>query len=278
MQPTISIVIANYNYGRFLDAAIQSVVTQDGFDQCELIVVDGGSTDESVDVIRKYADKIAWWVSEKDKGQSEAFNKGFAHATGRYLTWLNADDIYTKGAIRAVLNLIDRNPDGEWFTGSSLWADQNLVVSHCFCAHRFSVLRAKFATISVGGPSSFFTRRLYESVGKIDESLHYIMDTDLWTKFYRLLGARYIRTRHNVWAYRQHEESKMSGADSHNTAKAQANRARAREESARWNKTYGVCPPRWLKLAALMMSYSIVDWFVAWMRIYRWKGHHAAEV
>lgn len=277
MQPLISIVIANYNYGRFLEEAIQSVITQDGFDQCELIVVDGGSTDNSVEVIKKYVDRIAWWVSEKDKGQSDAFNKGFSHAKGRFLTWLNADDIFTKGAIRAILNLIDRHPEGEWFTGSSLWADENLVVTRCFCAHRFSVLRAKYATISVGGPSSFFSKRLYEAVGRIDESLHYMMDTDLWTKFYRQTGVRYVRTRHNVWAYRQHEESKMSGADGHDTEKAQANRARACAESARWNKIYGVYP-RWLKMAALLLSYSIVDRFVAWWRIRNWKGHYATEV
>lgn len=277
MQPIISIVIANYNYGRFLEEAIHSVITQDGFDQCELIVVDGGSTDESVDVIRKYADRIAWWVSEKDKGQSDAFNKGFAHANGRYMTWLNADDVFTSGAIRAVINLIERYPDKEWFIGSSLWTDENLKIRRCFCAHKFSFLRAKYATISVGGPSSFFTRRLYESVGKIDESLHYIMDTDLWTKFYRLLGARYIRTRHNIWAYRQHEESKMSGADGYNTAKAQANRTRAHDESVRWTRKCGVYPFL-VKMAALLISYSVIDGFVSWRRTRRWKGRYATEV
>ena len=97
-KPLLSIVIANYNYGRFLEEAIQSVLSQSCNDY-ELIIVDGGSTDNSVEIIKKYEDKIAWWVSEKDKGQSDAFNKGFAHAKGKYLTWLNADDILFQSII-----------------------------------------------------------------------------------------------------------------------------------------------------------------------------------
>jgi len=80
--PLLSIVIANYNYGRFLESAILSVVSQELADKVELIVCDGGSTDDSVEIIKKYSGQISWWVSEKDNGQSDAFNKGFAHARG----------------------------------------------------------------------------------------------------------------------------------------------------------------------------------------------------
>ena len=91
VQPLLSIVIANYNYGRFLEDAIKSVLSQDMGDKVELIICDAASSDNSVEIIKKYADKISWWVSEEDKGQSDAFNKGFAHATGKYGCWLNAD-------------------------------------------------------------------------------------------------------------------------------------------------------------------------------------------
>ena len=110
-NPLLSIVIANYNYGRFLEEAIQSVITQEGFDQCELIVVDGGSTDNSVEVIKKYSDKISWWCSEPDGGQSSAFNKGFRRASGRFLTWLNADDIFLPGALSAIMYEIRQHPE-----------------------------------------------------------------------------------------------------------------------------------------------------------------------
>lgn len=277
MIPKLSIVIANYNYGRFLEEAIQSVITQDGFDECELIVVDGGSTDGSVEIIKKYVGKITWWCSEKDNGQSDAFNKGFAHARGEFLTWLNADDIFTRGALHAILNLMARHPHKEWFTGSSLYTDENLIVTKCFCAHRFSILRAKFDTIYVGGPSSFFTKRMLDAVGGIDEELHYCMDNDLWHKFYQICGARYVRTRKNIFAYRQHEASKMSGADSHTTERAIENRKRANREMQmvvlRYNRT-----SHFMRKVVRAMSSSPIDFIIAKFREKKWRGLHATEI
>ena len=116
-MPLLSIVIVNYNYGRYLKMALDSVLEQI-VPEVELIVVDGGSTDDSVEIIKKYADQIAWWCSEPDRGQSDAFNKGFAKARGRYLTWLNADDILVSGAINAILRMLRKYPDCEWFTGN----------------------------------------------------------------------------------------------------------------------------------------------------------------
>lgn len=274
-QPLFSIVIANYNYGRFLEDAIQSLLSQSCQD-FELIVVDGGSTDNSVEIIKKYADKIAWWVSESDKGQSDAFNKGFAKARGRFLTWLNADDVMTKGALAAVKREIERHPKCEWFIGSSLWADERLRVRRCFCAHRFSVLRAKWGFLSAGGPSSFFSRRLLDSAGGVDRSLHYVMDTDLWYRFYAL-GARYVRTRHNVWAYRQHEASKMSGADEHQTDRAIANRRKAIAESQILNERYGLNGGFLYKLVQLV-TLSPWDVVIAVWRNMKWKGKYATQV
>ena len=122
-KPLLSIVIANYNYGRFLETAIKSVVEQDGFDKCELIIVDGGSTDNSVEIIKKYEDKITWWVSEKDKGQSDAFNKGFAHANGKLGCWVNADDLLLPGTIKSVIGYISTHNECEWISGGMVFLD-----------------------------------------------------------------------------------------------------------------------------------------------------------
>ena len=154
MQPLLSIVIANYNYGRFLDEAIRSVIAQDMGDKVELIIVDGGSADNSVEIIKKYANGlppnisytdwinssnhnsqtpplITWWCSEKDGGQSAAFNKGFSHARGRFLTWLNADDVMLPGVIDALKTASERDPWQEWFVGGVYWLDPQMNVIRC---------------------------------------------------------------------------------------------------------------------------------------------------
>ena len=210
-NPLLSIVIANYNYGRFLEAAIKSVVHQDGFDKCELIIVDGGSADNSVEIIKKYEDKIAWWVSEKDKGQSDAFNKGFAQAKGRFLTWLNADDVMLPGVIEKLKRAEEKHPKCEWFVGGVLWLDPEMKVIQCRRAAPMSRIRLYSGHVGVWGPSSFFTKRLLDVVGGVDERFHYAMDGDLWHKFAYLQSARYVVMADYAWGLRLHEDAKMSG-------------------------------------------------------------------
>lgn len=275
--PLLSVVIANYNYGRFLEEAICSVLNQGVNDEVELIVCDAGSSDGSVEIIQKYQDRISWWCSERDRGQSDAFNKGFSHARGKYLTWLNADDVFTPGALRAVLTAMKKHPECEWFAGSSLYADKDLRVEDCFCAHHFSALRAKYAFLSVGGPSSFFSKRIYQAVGGINESLHYAMDVDLWLRFYHELHVTYRRVVHNVWAYRRHENSKMSGIDCNPTDKAIEDRRKATIESDALDAKYGVRHGFKYNLVQII-SYSIVDGLIVWWRNMRWRGRSALEI
>lgn len=217
MTPILSIVIANYNYGRFLEDAIQSVVAQGMGDWIELIICDGGSTDNSVEIIEKYSDQIAWWVSEKDGGQSAAFNKGFAHAKGRFLTWLNADDVLMPGTLKAFEKAVVTFPDCKWFVGGALWLDKQLRVLKCGCGRKFSVARADMGNVHVWGPSSFFDRGLYEQAGGVDERFYYMMDIDLWNKFYHKCHATYIPFVDYAWGLRLHEQAKMSA---HNFAES----------------------------------------------------------
>lgn len=211
MKSLLSIVIANYNYGRFLEEAIRSVVGQDGFDQCELIIVDGGSTDNSVEIIRKYSDKIAWWCSEKDKGQSDAFNKGFAHARGRFLTWLNADDVMLPRVVQALKVASRRHPACEWFVGGCFWLDPQMRIVKCNVARPFSELRYRSGIVNVCGPSSFFTKRLLDAVDGVDVRLCYTMDMKLWFQFRHDCGIRYRRFIEFAWGLRIHGLAKTSG-------------------------------------------------------------------
>lgn len=289
-----SIVIANYNYGRFLSDALESIIRQceddcvctsvDGRNRLklpsgelvEIIVCDGASTDNSIDVIKQYANRIAWWCSEKDGGQSAAFNKGFAQARGRFLTWLNADDVFFPGALMAVAHEIERYPTCEWFVGSTVWTDEHLRIKRVFCAHRFSILRGYFARASACGPSSFFTKRLLDVAGSVDETLHYAMDVDLWHRFFLVSHARYRRTRANVWAYRIHENSKMSGIYVSDSQKALDNREKANAEGRRLVRRYPLSVT-WFRPFAIFLSFSVTDKVVALVRAYRLKGRFVHE-
>lgn len=209
-KPLLSIVIANYNYGRFLEAAIRSVVEQDGFDQCELIVVDGGSADNSVDVIKKYEDNIAWWVSEKDKGQSDAFNKGFAHAKGKFGCWVNADDVLLPGTLKYFVKYCEANPKSKWIGAGMVWVKDDLTIFKC---SRNTTLPLVLQRISpgyiVGGPSSFFDLSILKELGGFDVDFHYAMDNDLWLRMMDYDIKLDIMPCY-VWVFRMHEASKTT--------------------------------------------------------------------
>lgn len=211
MKPLLSIVIANYNYGRFLEDAILSVISQDMGDQIELIICDGGSTDNSVELIKKYEKHISWWCSEKDEGQSAAFNKGFSHAQGRFLTWLNADDVLLPGVLKSLVRAIERFPTCEWFVGGCFWLDPDMHIVNCGRGRSFSRIRFSCGDASVWGPSSFFTKRLFDSVSGIDERFNFAMDTDLWLRFVYNGNAEYRQFCKYAWGLRLHPEAKMSG-------------------------------------------------------------------
>ena len=210
MSPILSIVIANYNYGRFLEDAIKSVVGQEGFDKCELIIVDGGSTDNSVEVIKRYVNKISWWCSEKDKGQSDAFNKGFAHARGRLGCWVNADDILLPETIKAVIDYMSAHPQCEWITGGMVFFDSDEKVMWMRLGMQpWSRMWRWMPGWCIGGPSSFFSIEKLRMVGGFDLERYYSMDIDLWYKLFRC-GLRPHHINRYFWGFRAHDASKTA--------------------------------------------------------------------
>ena len=132
MPPLVSILTPSYNQGRFLEQTIQSVLSQD-FPDMEYIIVDGGSTDDSVEIIKRYANRLAWWVSETDQGQTDAINKGFAHASGEIFAWLNSDDTYQPGAITQAVESLLAHPEA-----SLVYGDANLIDEHGRLMGRFT--------------------------------------------------------------------------------------------------------------------------------------------
>lgn len=210
MIPIVSIVIVNYNYGRFLEDAILSVVRQDGFDKAELIIVDGGSSDNSVEIIKKYEDKISWWVSEKDRGQSDAFNKGFAHARGKLGCWVNADDLLLPGTLRAVLDHLGAHPECEWITGGVVFFGDQMKIWKMRIGTWITKRMHRWVDPTViGGPSSFFSLKRLRDVGGFNVQLRYTMDGDLWNKFFAA-GMRMVHLPRYFWGFRMHEASKTA--------------------------------------------------------------------
>jgi glycosyltransferase involved in cell wall biosynthesis len=181
--PRVSIVTPSYNQGRFIEETIRSVLLQ-GYPNLEYIIMDGGSTDGTVDIIRKYEPWLAYWVSEKDRGQSHAVNKGWQRATGEILAYLNSDDLYLPGAIHRAVEALSQNQTAALVYSDGIWIDEaggflKLQQSGPLDARQMLTGASPFG---IPQPTAFMRRDAVQMVGWLDESLHMAMDFDLWVK------------------------------------------------------------------------------------------------
>jgi GT2 family glycosyltransferase len=159
---------------------MRSVLDQD-YPSIEYIVVDGSSTDGSIDLIKSFADRLAWWVSEKDRGQGEAINKGFSHAHGKILAWLNSDDYYLPNAISSVVKIFDQNPDVVLVYGDMLAVDTHGETTNVLKYKQYS-LEDLLCFQIIGQPAVFFRREAFEKAGGLDINYHYMLDHHLWIR------------------------------------------------------------------------------------------------
>jgi len=203
----ISVVTPSFNQGKYLEETIRSVLLQ-GYPDIEYIIIDGGSTDNSVEIIRKYSSWLHYWVSEPDRGQSHAINKGFFHATGDIFAYINSDDLYEPGALAVGSSRISRQQP--LLVGDCLIFDEN-GIKHTFKAgwpEKLTYLLKPFGS-PFAQPSSFWSRSIYELVGGFDEYLHYAFDREFFLKI-GLNGITPMVINQPISRYRDHAATKTA--------------------------------------------------------------------
>ena len=207
----ISIVTPSYNQAPFLERTMRSVLDQDVAD-LEYIVVDGGSTDGSREIIERHADRIDWWVSEPDRGQTDAINKGFARATGDVVAWLNSDDTYEPGALREAVAYLDRHQEIGMVYGEANFIDEHDRVIGRFNARQTDYARLMRGAVYIPQQAAFFRRSLWEQVGPLDPEFYFAMDYDLWVRLAKIARLQYLPGK--VWAnFRLHSGAKTISDD-----------------------------------------------------------------
>jgi len=210
--PRITIVTPSFNQAAFLERTIRSVLDQ-GYPNLEYIIVDGGSTDGSVEIIRKYADRLAYWVSEPDRGQSHAINKGLQRATGDWVGWQNSDDVYFPGAFAHLAKAARRWPRAGLIIGDMQLIDEQdkLIRDLRYVRPTYSALLAEGNVLT--NQAAFWRRSLHERIGWLDETLHYAFDYAWFLRVLRTSNeARHVP--HFWGCLRYHDATKTSSSQS----------------------------------------------------------------
>lgn len=207
----ISIVTPSYNQLSFLKETIHSIHSQQVDVEMEHIIVDGGSTDGTVEYLESLGNKVRW-VSERDNGQADAVNKGIRMAGGEIIGWLNSDDVYRPGALQAVVSHFRKNPGCRWVYGRCRIIDIDGTEQWKWITH-YKNLRLRKFTYSkllrenfISQPAVFFRKDLAEQAGMLNTGLHYTMDYDLWLRFAQLSPAGIINEY--LADFRRHGQSK----------------------------------------------------------------------
>ncbi len=221
--PVISIVTPSYNQGAFLAETIESVIGQEGDFAIDYTIVDGGSSDDSVDIIRDYEARLhngKWpvacrgvtlrWTGERDKGQTDALMKGFRMSQGEILAWLNSDDTYLPGALQTAAGFFRGHPSAGLMYGDANYINAEGAVIGNYRSEELNLDKLASANI-VCQPAAFFRRKTFEAVGGLDETLDFVMDLDLWIRIGRRFPCRYVPRL--LATYRLHETSKSISND-----------------------------------------------------------------
>lgn len=190
LHPLVTIVTPSFNQAQFLEKTLLSVLKQE-YPAIEYLVVDGGSTDGSVDIIHKYTDRIAWWVSEKDNGQADGINKGLRRARGEVVSWLNSDDFYQPGAIARAVKALQDNPYAGFVYGDLQVVNAAGEITNVLTYGDWK-LQGLMEFNIIGQPAVFIRREMLEKAGYLDESYHFLLDHHLWLRLAMIAEPKYV--------------------------------------------------------------------------------------
>lgn len=208
--PLVSIITPSYNQATFLEETICSVLAQD-YPHLEYLIVDGGSTDGSVEIIQRHANRLAWWVSEPDSGQTEAINKGLAKARGEIFAWLNSDDTYLPRAVTEAVAFLQDHPEIGMVYGDANLIDEAGELIGRFPARQTDYRRLRRGFVHIPQQAAFFRASLWRQVEPLDPSFFFAMDYDLWVRLARLAPLQY---HPRLWAnFRLHGRGKSVVSD-----------------------------------------------------------------
>lgn len=243
--PRITIVTPSFNQANYLPETIESILNQN-YPNLEYIIIDGASTDGSVDIIKKYESRLSNWVSEKDKGQSDAIMKGFAKSGGELFAWVNSDDILLPGCLQRIAEQYVLSGYPDILTGNVIYIDKEGKITRYVRLPRQSRFLFFRGVWHASAPAVFFKASLFRSVGGVNLDYHLCMDFDLWMKM-MVRDARVMHTPRFLGGYRWHYEAKTAQYLAARTSKISPERERICRENLRgyserkvlfWRKIY----------------------------------------
>jgi len=209
-EPLVTIVTPSYNQAVYIEETIQSVLNQD-YKNMQYIIIDGASTDGTVNIIKKYKKRISKWVSESDQGQTDAINKGFSLAEGEIIGWLNSDDTLLPHAVSEAVQYLSDHPAAGLVYGDANYIDEDSEVSGKFPAAQTTLKKLHRGYVHIPQQASFFRKSLWDQVGPLDPSFYFAMDYDLWVRLASVSEIKYLA---RLWAnFRLHADAKTISAD-----------------------------------------------------------------
>ncbi len=232
--PKISIITPSYNQGEYLEQTINSVLSQD-YPNLEYIIIDGNSSDRSVEIIKKYESRLFYWHSQPDRGQSDAINQGFAKATGDIMGWLNSDDLLAPDALNALAKVYQ--PGDRCWTGGAIQISLNgSPVTHTPSNTKpITYAELLHGRLILNQVSTFWTRELWEKAGGYVSDLHLAMDYELWLRFTQITSVTPIYNKLGI--FRTHEKAKTGTVKGYQDYLAECDLVRRKEyEKHKFNK------------------------------------------